>query len=223
MDYISKIPKGSWGIVNGEPVQGTNPKDARLSVTIAADQVNAAVQVLQPFVERCSEVWTTYGTEWHEDIGGKLAAEVWKELQVLYPGKVHKPSYDLWLNWNGERIHICHHRTGSSAASSKASGLNKSMVDMLVEAPARNGVYPTIVVRSHTHDPIVLDSTFGLAIGLPSWQLKTGLAQQKFPASTPVIGGFILELDHRAERHVWQSLYRQETKPSFLRPRPVKK
>ena len=217
LDFCSKIPKKSWGVVNGEVIQGTNTKDARLISYKEADQIAIGVQILAPFIERCSEVWMTFGTEWHEFSGGKLASAVWQAVNSEFPNRTHKPEYELWMPWNGKKIHYTHHRTGSSAPSSKSTPLNRSLIDMLVEAPVRDGVYPDIVVRSHTHDPGVLHTQWGWSIGLASWQLKGAFAWKKVPSVTPVIGGCILELDQRKEVHPWEIVY-QYGKPKMLRP-----
>lgn len=218
LDYCKKIPKGSWGVINGEAVQGTNTKDSRLVAYKESDQIQIALEILAPFIQRCSYVWFTFGTEWHEFAGGKLAVAVYEAIKSEFKHtKIFKPQYEIWLGWNGKRVHFTHHRTTASAPSSKATPLNRSMIDMLVEAPARHGLYPDIVVRSHAHDPGTLQNAWGTSIGLASWQIKGAYAWKKVPAAAEVIGACILELDRRNEVHPWQVLYKIE-KPIMFRP-----
>lgn len=201
LDYCSRIPRGSIGVLNGEIVTGSNPKDSKLLVFDEADQIEVGVQIVAPFIGRCDEIWITYGTEFHDMPAGKLARQVWKALKEKFrkDKEIHKPEYELWLPWNGERIHVTHHQGVSGAASSKATFLNKSLIDMLIEAPCRGGEYPTVVVRSHAHQIGLLELPIGWSIGLGSWQLKTPLVFKRHPAAPEIVGGAILQLDEKRE------------------------
>ncbi len=149
---------------------------------------------------------------------GKLARGVYAALKAEFSSKkIHAPQYEVWLSWNKKTVHITHHQTVSVASSSKGTYLTKSLIDMLVEAPTRGGLSPDIVIRSHSHQPGVLQLPIGISIGLGSWMLKSPYVWKKAPASASIIGGAILELDKRGEVHPWLIKY-DLGKPSLLRP-----
>lgn len=220
LDFCKSIPKGSIGVFNGDAVDGVNLKNGAVVSYERADQINIATEVLSKFAERCSVVYTVFGTEWHEYTSGKDLVQVVYNLRER-GYNVKLPRQEVWLELYGQLIHIAHHRATTSAPSSKGTPLARSLVEMLFEAPKRNGVYPNVVIRAHAHDPGYLWTEHGLSIGQPSWQYKTFFAWKKVPAAVPSIGGMLLDWDGEQWR-VRPKLYRASG-PRIIRLRPSKK
>jgi hypothetical protein len=92
---------------------------------------------------------------------------------------------------------------------------------MLFEAPKRDGRYPNVVVRAHSHDPGYLWLEQGLSIGLPAWQHKTFFAWKKVPAVVSSIGGFMIDYVG-GSWYVSPKLYRAKQSKAF-KLQPLKK
>lgn len=226
LNFCARIPKGSWGIVAGEIVTGTNMRDSRLLVHQEEDQVELGVEVVAPFVEQCDPIWILYGTEFHDHPSGKLARAVYTALRSTFPAKkIFAPQYEAWVPWNNELIHATHHQTVSHASSSRATYLNKSLIDMLVDAPVRGGVNPSIVVRAHAHQPGLLQLPIGISIGLGSWMLKSPYVWKVAPSAANVIGGATLRLNSEGQVEpclVKYDLGKPKIENPLLHPRPKK-
>jgi len=212
LDFCASIPKGSIGVFDGDAIDGCDPRNGAVISYERADHVNIATQVLAKFVERCSITYFCFGTEYHEFTSGRDLLRVVNNLKSA-GHKVVLPRQEVWLDYAGQLVHICHHRTISSAPSSKGTPLARSLGDMLFEAPKRGGRFPNVVVRAHAHDPGYLWLEQGLSIGLPSWQYKTFFSWKKVPAAVPSIGGMLLDWDGGSWRVVPKLYKASQVKP----------
>lgn len=219
LDFSKRIPSGSVLLVNGDLVQGGIGRDVQLVSSKWSDQIAGAVDLLEIPGRRCSEIYLTYGTEYHDQPSGQALIGICDQLKARLPKvKIHEPEYEVWIQWGSKLVHATHHRSTSSSPTSKGTPLAGALTKMIVSAPMRNGMYPDIEIRSHAHDPGYLVSTLGVSIGLPAWQIKTGYAWHRQPEAPIVIGGTILKLEEN-EVCVNQILY----KPSKTRPHQLSK
>jgi hypothetical protein len=220
LDFCQAVPKGSIGVHVGDIVDGCNPRNGAVISYERADHVNIAVEVLSKFCERCSVVYFVFGTEWHEFTSGRDLIRVVNELSKR-GFSVKLPRQEVWLEYDGRLIHFAHHRSISSAPSSKGTPLARAIGDMLFEAPKRSGMYPDVVVRAHAHDPGYLWIENGLSIGLPAWQFKTFFSWKKVPHVVSSVGGFFL--DREDERWlVTPKMYRAASPKPFRHQRSKK-
>ena len=97
MDFCKAVPRGSIGVVNGDITQGINTKEGALVSYKYSDQNLIAAETLKYFLERCTECYFIFGTEWHEFISGQNLISVVRDLQHDY--KIHSPMQELWLRW----------------------------------------------------------------------------------------------------------------------------
>lgn len=203
--------------MNGDLVQGGVGKDTQLVSPKWTDQEENAINLLEIPARRCSEIFFTFGTEWHENTSGQALINIYKGLKSRIPKvKIHKPDYEVWLDWGGKLVHATHHRSTSSSPTSKGTPLASALTKMIASAPQRNGMYPDVEIRSHAHDPGYLVSTLGISVGLPAWQVKTAFVWHRQPEAPVVIGGTVLRLEEN-EICVKQILYRPgKTKPHQL-------
>lgn len=193
LDFIKHIDKGSIGVFNGDIVQGVHTqKDGALISYKEADQIAIAVQTITPFVERCGDVYFNIGTEFHDSLSGHLLFTVVSLLQRTYGNRIKRPSQECWISLSGVKFHFAHHRQVTNNPNSKGTPLATSLAKMISTAPMRGGKYPDCVVRSHAHDPGILDTVYGLSVGLPAWQGKSGFVNKQAPESVVMIGGGIL-------------------------------
>ena len=224
LEFCKLIPKGSIGYLNGDVLQGTNVLGGAMVSLFEDHQIMIAVKSLEPFLERCSITYWTFGTEFHEGKDGHNLRALVQVLDTMgYP--VTKPRNEIWHEDGYKNIfHFAHHRNVSKAASSKATPLNNSLLSMMFEAPLRNGVYPNYVIRSHAHDPGMWHSPRGVSIALPSWQTKTDLAWRAMPHVAVVVGGLIMTLE-RKEKMGWSErmVTYTEGKPTISRMQLTKK
>lgn len=199
------VPEATRGepyilVHNGDCIDGVHHNSTTQISHNFNDQVNLAVQVLSPLVERpnCKAYYHIRGTEAHVGKSGVYEEMVAKQLGAIPDDIGNHARWEMWLDLNRHLIHFTHHigTTGSSAYESTA--VHKELVEQYNEAGRWGEQPPDMTVRSHRHRQyevkFATERHYGISLVTPAWQLKTPFVH-KLPggrASTPQIGGYLI-------------------------------
>ena len=185
-------------IINGDTIQGVHSKDGQIIGATVSAQCSAAFALLEPLSKAASRLYFIRGTEWHD---GKSAQDI--EVLAMSLGAVPGPDgqysrWELYLDIGGAVIHFTHHVGASSVAWYEATVPWRDAL-MLLSELSRSfrcdmpGV--KMIVRSHRHRFIHVNTPDMAALVTPAWQLRTAFVFKKAPALMPHIGYVVLEWD----------------------------
>lgn len=189
-------------VINGDALQGTNPRDGQLITNKVDVQAEAAIQLLEPLRKAAKTLYIIRGTEWHD---GKAAENVEQMARALRakpdPASGQYTWWELYLDVGGPVMHFAHHVGASSVPWYEATVPLRDTLLMLSELWRFFGsAAPNVrmVVRSHRHRYIHVDAPPDLQVVVtPSWQLKTAFGYKRAASMLPIIGYIVLEWDGR--------------------------
>ena len=185
LDAMRPIDVAIW---NGDMIDGRQMKNAGLEL-IHPDrhwQVLCAAKVIEE--AKAKKNYLTRGTDYHT--GHK---EDWENILAdMVGGEIRNK---LWLDVNGVVINARHHLNSSSIPHGAATPLLKEVVWNDLNAAMRTEADADIVVRSHTHYRLIVQ-THKTAISTPGLQVQGGRYGDKRVTGTVHFGLIFLdELD----------------------------
>ena len=203
-DYL-KRDRATVFIINGEPVDGDNPKEGGKGLwsNSIEDQMSKADELLSCF--KMDNIGMTRGSNYHTQKGNTNIEQMFARMITAAPvlnyqmfGKIKtstREDYDnsnnktvviddlLQLRINGIVINIIHHVGGSRWFSYRPSALAKEMANCIfLDGKLWNYKdSPKIIIRSHTHQFVYVGygRTYGAVT--PAWkvtdsfQMKSGM------------------------------------------------
>lgn len=197
---VREIRKCQVVVLNGDCIQGVNSRDGQLIGATTQTQVDAALDLLGPAIEKAERTYCIRGTEWHD---GKAAESMEQLAQRL--GAVPDPEtgqssrWELFLDVGGPVIHAAHHVGVSSVPWYEATvPLRDTLLELseLWRFYGREAPNVRMVVRSHRHRLIHVQAPPDLQVVVtPGWQLKTAFAHKRSTSMLPQIGWVLVEWD----------------------------
>ncbi len=186
-------------VLNGDLIQGTNPRDGQIVGTTLSAQVDIATELLDPVVRLCSVVYCMQGTEWHEGKASEHVEALARNIgarQKAGTGQYTRP--ELYLGLGGQVIHFAHHIGTSSVPHYESTvPAREALIQTaeLVRFFGHDAPNLRMVVRSHRHRSAVVWLPPDLwSVVTPAWQLKTGFSFKVAPAMLPEIGWTLIDL-----------------------------
>jgi hypothetical protein len=167
-----ELPPLDVFVFNGDIIDGQQPKQqARYLVEQDPQfQSRAAVNMLDPYLSKCSTRYVTEGTEYHDGIGS-----TWAEWLAEEVGAVSMDEHRVWgwllMELDGTRFDIAHKQ--SFMLRYRSTTLEREMQFSLAMPDE-----PDVIVRSHVHNFISLEMPnqhggFQLAVSTPPWQIQS--------------------------------------------------
>jgi len=192
--FVARITKGQpYALVmNGDIVDGAHHNCVQLVTNNVSQQRKIAVDLLRPQVKKAAKFYCTCGTAAH---AGQSSADEEAVAEILGAEKDHKGNYvrqDLWIKMGKDLIQIAHHIGTTSSQAYKSSPAMRLMASMYGAAGEWGFRPPTIMVRSHAHDYVVVKRPNCQVVVCPAWQLKSDWMWGKDTASLPIIGGLVI-------------------------------
>jgi len=190
-DFIRKVPKGALGVFNGDVFAGV---DARwiesLQLGNLEDQFVEGKELIDHFYDACGAIISSAGTSSHAKAG--LGFDFERILCRLFGSQVHREQLFFRDRKTGVRILFQHGRSG--ALVYKESILRREL--RFAHEHAAWGEIPQIdvLVRSHLHSYVAVESTHDKACITPCFQLPTRYIEAGSLGWKPELGGLLIEL-----------------------------
>jgi hypothetical protein len=199
-------------IILGDAVEGSHHGTTGTISNNLKDQVNHAIEIFSPEIEKCSEVYFLRGTPAHSGEASQQEEYLARILNAK-PDKYGKYTRnELWLHIGDKLAHFTHHVGTCGAASSEPNAVFRELIECYIDSAKIGKEAPSLVVRAHRHKYIKIEvpdsKGRAIALSLPSWQLKT---QFVYKISTrnqsPQIGGCVIYLDEFGEIQVKEKVW----------------
>lgn len=197
MKEIAQLRPKPVVVLNGDMLQGTNPRDGQLVTTKVDIQVWAATTLLEPARETAEKMYVIRGTEWHEGKAAEFLEFLAAGLDVEKdPASGQYTWWELFFDLDGHIMHFAHHIGTSSVPWYEATVPLRDLLLFIAEIVRFGGPDVRITVRSHRHRYVHVDAPPDLhAIVTPAWQLRTAFSYKRSSAMLPQIGYVLLEAD----------------------------
>lgn len=214
--FVPHVTKGEpFDLVhNGDVVEGdhhgaTHPLTRKLDI-----QIDTAVDLLRPYVQRARRFYVVRGTPAHDGDESANANEIARKLGAV-PIKGDSKQYARWELYKQVGryvVHFRHHpRFGSSSGVSSTAVWREYA--LMCEHASRLGTRaPDCLVRSHWHttDDVRKPSRSGEVICtvLPCWQAPTSYGQKR-GFTMPSFGGMVISAGANkleVNKRVWHIL-----------------
>jgi len=199
-EYVPMLTKGEpYIVVNvGDTIDGRHHNATDQISQNLTDQVNIALEVLQPVLSKAKGYYHLRGTEAHGGRSGETEESLAKQLNAIPDEFGNFSRWALWMEMGEELIHFTHHIGVTQSQAYEGTALNKELSEAWAEAGRHGDKPPTVIVRAHRHRQyqISLSGEYGmcLAIITPCWQLKTPYSYRLAlgRVGQPQIGGYVL-------------------------------
>jgi hypothetical protein len=226
LDFVNRVEhfEPDFVIVNGDAVDGPQKKSegAELSLASPKDQKDAAIKTLRVLrsVSRKAKWFFTQGTPYHvgnygaseEDIAEAMDATPYASLGT---GKLCRET--LRLPVGDVLVEAAHHVSFSSTY--KSTPLEKETQAHWMASATHGIVLPDIQIRSHVHHYRKLETSTGLILTSPCWQLQTRYARKNSTVRLlPDIGGVFLKIHGKLKGEPWYEVHAERYK---LPPMPI--
>ena len=194
-------------ILNGDAIQGFNPRDGQLITSKIDIQQAAAYELLAPLRESVGAMYYVRGTEWHEGAAADNVEMLARLLDcTVDPSSGQSSWWELFLALGpaadgGEPpvAHFAHHVGMSSVPWYEATVPLRDALMELAELWRFYGADAPnlrLIGRSHRHRVIHVQAPPDLQVFVtPAWQLKTAFVHKKASAMLPQVGWCLFEYD----------------------------
>ena len=197
-----EIRKCDTVVLEGDMIQGTNARDGQLIGSTTQTQVDAALTLLKPALEKAERIYALRGTEWHDGKAAEHCEQLAQRLNAVVDQETGQYSrWEMYLDVGGPVIHSSHHIGVSSVPSYELTiPLRDTMILLSELSRFFGGLAPNVrlVTRSHrhrfAHGYVAPDTQVFVT---PGWQLKTAFAFKKGASLLPQIGWVLVEWDGR--------------------------
>lgn len=202
------VPEATRGepyavVMNGDAIDGVHHNSTTQISHNLVDQSRIAELLLQPVVTLCEgRYYHIRGTEAHVGVSGVEEERLAQTLGAQPNSEKQFARWDLHIRCGPRLCHITHHIGTTGSMAYESSGPMRELVESLNNAAKWGNEAPDVVVRSHRHRCIVVESPSrnGRAIVAvtPGWQLKTPYVYRIVGGrnATPMIGGIVIRYAH---------------------------
>jgi len=229
IDNLSKKPMVLG--INGEPIDGGNPKNHGQQSTLpnVRDQCNTSVQLLAMI--GAENIIMTRGSGYHVQIGDIpieefIARELRAKRYRAYSGQDHTDvdgnnnlqaltDYFAIFKVSGKVFNMTHHVGYSKLELYRTTALAREMMALKLASDK----YPKadVIVRSHVHYHVRVGFTHSQGFTVPAWKLPDGhLFRQGMAGTSPDIGMVEVVIEPNGELIVRPLIEDINVKPRVL-------
>lgn len=208
-NVVKAWPKPDILIVNGEPIDGQQPKDKGVEAwtTNYLDQIKASVQLVRMFGAK--KIYVTRGSNYHVNVDGLSVEELFGEKVGAEKVDGNFVSPELFLEVGGVNFSFAHHISGSvSGWIYRSTPAAKEMLLLHLNASHKHPF--DILVRSHNHYFWVVQSTSKMAVLTPGWQLQTWYNYRRSASGTVPDIGAVRFLVDEGEYQLQKKIFRMD-------------
>lgn len=220
IDALSKKP--DICVVNGEPIDGANPKQLgnQSWTTNTIDQGNDAVKLLE--LIKAKEYLFTRGSGYHVQIQG-TSSEQWIAEKIkavkysIYEG-LQESNADYWANVEifGKTFSFTHHTPYAKFFAYRATPLAKEMALMALDK-GRSMKYD-VISRAHVHNFMMVRSAHTTAYTTGAWKYPDGhLTRAGLGGIFPDIGGVEVIVEQNGEIVIRPHITELKIKPGVFK------
>jgi len=210
-------------IVDGDSIDGENPKEHGLYLTLnkKSDQAACTYKLLSPIRERSKFFYVIKGTPYHEGRASEAIEGMAIALDATrFPGG-RRCGFRLWLEMGGKVINAAHHMTRGwiyPSGGADRTALMSAAAYSLDKLPKAD-----IIIRAHNHIRRVVEAYDRWVIFNPAWKLLTPWAEKAMEETRAElysdIGAVLIEITPQG--NVWidtQTFKYKNKKPKIARP-----
>lgn len=185
-------------LCNGDAVDGIGKKETHEHGTADTNkQVKMAIECID-VAGKCDKYFT-YGTPYHVTNNCELEDQIALHYDAPIKSK-------LMLSVHGCIIDAKHTTSKTSIPHGQGLVLKQALWE-LVHASTGGGAVPDVIVRSHIHEYVYIDSPLGCCITTPALQLGDTCYGRKFSGYYDV-GFTTIEIDSKKSYSIEKYLYR---------------
>ena len=177
-------------ILTGDLIEGPQRKSGGIGVFAVSDreQVEGAIELLQPFTNRAKKVIRITGTPYHDGHGDPL-------LALDYALGVDHTCQVLDLQLEGGVLNAAHHPMGGSTLY-QGTGTDREALWSVISSGTHRTVETRWIVRAHRHHFLHQRSEHKDVVQLPCWQLQTPYAvKANYWRFQPSLGAVLMSKD----------------------------
>lgn len=193
-------------VLNGDLIEGNHHRTTQIVTPEVGDHCEMAKHVLQPQVSRAEKVFVTLGTECHT---ARMEHHIASFLDAEPDPNTGMPAWErLSVRIAGTLCRFTHHTSTSTRPWLRGNKLGAHLRSAQLEAIDANREPPRVACAAHCHTYDMMETTNGLCLTTPSWQLQTRYTHKVAPNAVCHIGGVILDWREREDGstpvvHAW--------------------
>lgn len=204
---LANLPaKLDMTIVDGDTIDGENPKEHGLYVTLnkKSDQAACAFKLLDPIRSRTHRFYIIKGTPYHEGRASEAIEGMAVALNATrFPGG-RRTGYRLWAEIGGKTINAAHHQTRGFIYP--AGGADRTA--LFSAAATDTGRLPRadVIIRAHNHIKRAVHAYGRWVVMNPAWKLLTPWAERTMEETRAELysdlGAVLIEITPQGNVHV---------------------
>lgn len=201
IDKITQKPNAL--VINGEPIDGSNPKSLGESVWSTAfnDQMNDAEKLINMIPHK--DLYFVRGTGYHvtreatnfEKILAKQMGA--KDYKSVHGSRTHA-DFEATFELFGKHIHFTHHVGWSNWWMYRTTAIARELVKMHF-AHKENGFHTDVLVRSHVHYYVKVEFPNTQGFSTPAWKFPDGFLYRRGEPELPTIGNVEIIIEPNGE------------------------
>lgn len=199
-------PSLDMTIVDGDAIDGENPKEHGLYVTLnkKSDQAACAFKLLEPIRARSKRFYLVKGTPYHEGRASEAIEGMAVALKATrFPGG-RRAGFRLWVEVGGKVINAAHHQTRGfiyPAGGGDRTALFSAAAQAVDKLPKAD-----IIIRAHNHIERAVHAYNRWVVMNPAWKLLAPWAERAMEETRAElysdIGAVLIEITPRGNVHV---------------------
>jgi len=199
LETVSALRPKPTLILNGDITQGVNARDGQIVGATLQPQLEAAYQMLEPLKNITKAIYVIRGSEFHDGKAGESVEGLAGRLGAVTEEATGQSSvWELFCAVDGHVAHFSHHIGVSSVPWYEATVPLRNTLMQLAELAREYGVKAPqvrLVVRSHRHRFIHVNTGEVQVVTTPAWQMLTAYAYRKGNYQLPHIGWLLVTIE----------------------------
>lgn len=201
LDQVSQKPTAL--VLNGEPVDGSNPKSQGAGVwsNNFNDQMNDSAKLLKPIKRDVTILTrgsgyhvTRENTNFEQIFANKIGARKYKSVA----GFMTDTDYEATIEMYGKHINFTHHIGYSGWWQYRSTPMARELVKMHFQHK-ENGFHSDVVVRSHVHYFVLVEFPNTIGFTSPAWKFPDGFMYRGGIPERPTIGNVEIIIEPNGE------------------------
>jgi len=201
LDEVTQKPTAL--VINGEPIDGSNPKSLGDSVWSPDfnDQMEDAAKLLRPIKRDVTILTrgsgyhvTREATNFEKIFADKIGAKKYKSVS----GLMTNTDYEATIEMYGKYINFTHHIGYSGWWMHRPTPMARELIKMHF-AHSENGFHSDIIVRSHVHYFVLVEFPNTIGFTSPAWKFPDGFMYRRGIPERPTIGNVEIIIESNGE------------------------
>ena len=199
LERVSALRPKPTLVLNGDMMQGVNSRDGQIIGATVQAQMEAAYRLLEPLKRISKAIYVIRGSEFHDGKAGESVEGLAGRLGAVPDADTGQSSvWELYYRADGSVINFAHHVGVSSVPWYEATVPLRDALMQLAELARMYGTdapQVRLVVRSHRHRYIHVDTGDMQVVVTPGWQLRTAYAYRRGGVQLPHIGWLLITVE----------------------------